>query len=129
MVRATNDAGSSPRKRWIDTAKECLKKRDLGVRQVRRMVHDRSVWQEFVRGVCMGRWPGDEPLTLTKCYICDILQTYEDSEERKSVCGQAQNLRAYRENFLFSCLLGLLTFYFHSFHGMMRVDPAVAGEG
>ena len=29
-------------KRWIDTVKECLKKRDLDVRQARRMVHDRS---------------------------------------------------------------------------------------
>ena len=28
-----------PRKRWIDTVKECLKKIDLDVRQARRMVH------------------------------------------------------------------------------------------
>ena len=31
-------------KRWIDTMKDCLKKRGLDVRQARRMVHDRSVW-------------------------------------------------------------------------------------
>ena len=30
-----------PRKRWIDTVKDCLKKRGLGVRHV---VHNRSVW-------------------------------------------------------------------------------------
>ena len=32
------------RKRWIDTMKDCLKKRGLDVRKARRMVHDRSVW-------------------------------------------------------------------------------------
>ena len=35
-------------KRWTDYMKECLKKRGLDVRQVRRMVHDRCVWQGFV---------------------------------------------------------------------------------
>ena len=33
-----------PRKRWIDTVKECLKKRGLDVRQARRMLHDRNAW-------------------------------------------------------------------------------------
>ena len=37
-------------KRRIDTVKECLKKRGLDVRQARRMVCDRSIWQGFVRG-------------------------------------------------------------------------------
>ena len=31
------------RKRWLDTVKDCLKKRDLDVRQARRMEHDRRV--------------------------------------------------------------------------------------
>ena len=31
-----------PRKRWIDTVKECLRKRGLDVRQARRMVQGRS---------------------------------------------------------------------------------------
>ena len=31
-------------KRWIDTVKDCLRKRGLDVRQARRMVYDRSVW-------------------------------------------------------------------------------------
>ena len=39
-----------PRKRWIDTVKDCLKKRSLDVRQARRMVHDKNVWRGFVRG-------------------------------------------------------------------------------
>ena len=30
------------RKRWLDTLKECLKKRGLDVRQAKRMVQDRS---------------------------------------------------------------------------------------
>ena len=38
-----------PRKRWIDTMKECLKKRWLDVRQARRMLQDRGEWREFVR--------------------------------------------------------------------------------
>ena len=32
-----------PRKRWIDTVKDYLKKRGLDVRQARRMVHDRGM--------------------------------------------------------------------------------------
>ena len=39
-----------PRKRWIDTIKDCLKKRGLDVRQAGRIAHDRSVWWVFVRG-------------------------------------------------------------------------------
>ena len=39
-----------PWRRWIDTVKECLKKRGLDVRQARKMVHDTTVWQGFVRG-------------------------------------------------------------------------------
>ena len=75
-----------PRKRWIDTVKDCLKKRDMVIRQAR------SVWRGFVMriyyyfgsisqqaalqalyhcgwdGECMERCPGDEPLTLTRCH-------------------------------------------------------------
>ena len=40
----------SPWKRWIDSVKECLGKRGLDVRQVRRMVQDRSEWWGFMRG-------------------------------------------------------------------------------
>ena len=50
-----------PRKRWIDTMKDCLKKRGFNVGQARRMVHDRSL-----EGECMGRCPGDKPLTLMR---------------------------------------------------------------
>ena len=34
-----------PRKRWIVTVKDRLKKRGLDVRQAKRMVHDRRVWR------------------------------------------------------------------------------------
>ena len=40
-----------PQKRWIDTVKECLKKRVLDVRQARRMA-------EVCKRKCMGRSPG-----------------------------------------------------------------------
>ena len=46
-----------PRKREIDTVKECLKKRCLDIRQARRMVHDRSVWRGFVMGNAWGILP------------------------------------------------------------------------
>ena len=39
-----------PHKRWINTVKNCLRKRGLDIRQARRMVHDRGKWRGFVRG-------------------------------------------------------------------------------
>ena len=51
---------------WIDTAKDCLKKDGLDVRQARRMVHDRSEYE----GEWVGRSPRNEPLTLTRCQSC-----------------------------------------------------------
>ena len=41
-----------PRKRWIDTVKECLRKRGFDVKQARRMFQDRS--EAFVgwKSVC-----------------------------------------------------------------------------
>ena len=41
---------SRPRKRGIDTVKDCLKKRGLDVRQAKRMVHDGCEWRGFLRG-------------------------------------------------------------------------------
>ena len=38
-----------PRKRWIDTMNECLRKRSLDVRLARRMFQDRSEWRGLVR--------------------------------------------------------------------------------
>ena len=38
-----------PQKRWINTLKDCLKKRGLDVRQAGKIVHDRSVWRGFLR--------------------------------------------------------------------------------
>ena len=39
------------RKRWIDTVKECSKKRGLAIKQARRMVQDKSEWRRFVKGI------------------------------------------------------------------------------
>ena len=50
-----------PRKRWIDTMKECLKKRSLDIRQARRMVLDWSEWWGFVRGNAWGVTKGMNP--------------------------------------------------------------------
>ena len=43
-------------KRWIliDTVKDCLRKRDLDVRQAERREQDRSEWWGFVRGNVWG---------------------------------------------------------------------------
>ena len=50
-----------PRKRWIDTVEDCLKKRGLDDRQARIMVHDRSVWRGFMRGNAWGVDRGMNP--------------------------------------------------------------------
>ena len=50
--------------KWIDNVKECLKKRELDVRQARRMAQDRS------EGEFIGHSPGYEPLTLLRCQSC-----------------------------------------------------------
>ena len=47
---AVNRSVGRLRKRWIDTVKDCLRKRSVDVKQARRMVHDRSEWQGFVKG-------------------------------------------------------------------------------
>ena len=38
-----------PRKKWIDSVNDCLKKRCLNVGQDRRIVCHRNEWREFVR--------------------------------------------------------------------------------
>ena len=48
---ASSRSMGRPRKRWIDTVKECLKKRGLDVRQATRMVQDRNELRGFVRGM------------------------------------------------------------------------------
>ena len=39
-----------PRKRWIGTVEECLRKKGLNVRQAKRMVQDRNEWRGLVKG-------------------------------------------------------------------------------
>ena len=48
---AGNRSVGRPHKRWIDTVEDCLKERGLDIRQARRMVHDRSAWRGFGRGM------------------------------------------------------------------------------
>ena len=48
---AGNCSVGRPRKRWIDTMKEYLRKRDLDIRQARRRVQDKSEWQGNACGV------------------------------------------------------------------------------
>ena len=43
-----------PRKRWIETVKDCSKEKGLDIRQARRIMPDRSVWWGFVRGNACG---------------------------------------------------------------------------
>ena len=43
-----------PQKKWIDTMKDCLRKRGLDVRLTRRMVQDMSEWRGIVRGNAWG---------------------------------------------------------------------------
>ena len=51
---------SRPRKRWIDTVKECFRKKGLEVRQAIRM-HDRSEWLGFLRRNAWGVVRGINP--------------------------------------------------------------------
>ena len=46
---AGNHSVGKPRKRWIYTIEDCLKKGGLDVKQARRRVLDKSEWLEFVR--------------------------------------------------------------------------------
>ena len=41
-------------KRWIDTLKNYLRKRGLGIRQGRRMVKNKSEWHGFMKGDALG---------------------------------------------------------------------------
>ena len=72
--------------RWIDIMKECLKKRGLDIRQARKMVQDRSEWQEFVKGNACGVARKVNPLTLTRCHSCWLPQLYEALEGWKFFC-------------------------------------------
>ena len=72
----------------------------------------------------MGRSPGDEPLTLTKCHICEFPQLYEAFEEWKSVYGRAYNLKVIKGKFFSVFLLFLkLCFSFTVAHFMARCVP------
>ena len=52
-----------PRKRWMETVKEFLRKRGLDVRQARGMVQNRSEWRGFVKANALGITRGRNPKT------------------------------------------------------------------
>ena len=87
-----------PRKRWIDTVKECLKKRGLDIRQAKRRAG-------VCKGECLGRSPGDEPQTLARYHSCGLLQLCEAFVGWKSVLWPSLQLKGYKgEIFCFSSL-------------------------
>ena len=71
---ASSRSVGRPRKRWINSVKDFLKKKGLDVMEARRMVHDKRVWRGFMRVECMGRCSDNEPLTLTRCYSLELPQ-------------------------------------------------------
>ena len=76
-----------PQERWINTVKECLKKRGWDVKEPRRIVCDRSVWQGFVRGNAWGiAW------WMMMVDLDETSQLYEVLEGWRAICGQAHNL-------------------------------------
>ena len=81
-------------------------------------------------GECLEHSPGDESLTLMRCHSCGLSRLYEALEGWKSLCGQDYNLNVINGKFfLFFIFVTFLPFYYPSFNGMMRTDPAVAGRG
>ena len=81
-----------PLKRWINSVNDWLKKKKgLYVRQVKRMLSDRSEYWPFVRGNAWGVALGNEPLTLARCHSCGLPHLYEALEGWTSVCGRAYN--------------------------------------
>ena len=52
-----------PHKRWIDSARECLRGRVLNEMQAEQVVYDRAKWRGYVRGHSWGPVPRDEPQT------------------------------------------------------------------
>ena len=73
----------------------------------------------------MGCSPEDETLTLMRWH-----SYMKPLRGGSPACDCADNLKGIKGLIYFSlsCLLALLI-YFRIFHGMMRVDPAVAGSG
>ena len=69
--------------------------------QASKMEQDRSEWRGFVRGECMERTPGDEPLTFMRCHSCGLPQLCEALEEWKSVRGRAYNVKGIKGKMLF----------------------------
>ena len=66
----------------------------------------------------MERSPADEPLTLTRCYSCGLLQLYEALEGWKFICGSAYNLKSIKGKIYVILLFLKLCFFFTVTHFM-----------
>ena len=81
-------------------------------------------------GVCekerMGRCLVDESLTLTRCH--SFMKPWK-GRNPSVVKPTTYGHKGENFFFFFHNLLLLFIFYFRSFHGTMRADPAVAGTG
>ena len=69
----------------------------------------------------MGRCPGGEPSTLTRCH------SYMNSLKGGSLSVAKPTTLGHKRDIFFFIFLALLI-YFRSFHGMMHANPAVVGE-
>src|SRR5678816_1405496 len=59
-----NRPAGRPKKKWIESVKECLDERNVSLAEARIKEHNRSEWLGFVRGYgCGPPGPGDEPYT------------------------------------------------------------------
>src|SRR5678816_785926 len=57
-----NQPAGRPKKKWIESVKECLEERNGSLGEARRKVHIRCEWLGFVRGYgCNPPGPRDEP--------------------------------------------------------------------
>src|SRR5678815_4580476 len=47
---AENRPDGKPKKKWIESVKECLEERNVSLAEARSKVHNRSEWRGFVKG-------------------------------------------------------------------------------
>ena len=78
-------------------------------------------------GECLGRSPGDESLTMTRCHSCGLPQLYETLERWKSLWPNLQLKGGKIKKKIFLFFLVLLPFCCLSFHGVMNTSPMEVG--
>src|SRR5678816_32877 len=65
---AGNRPAWRPKKKWIESVKECLEERNVSLAEAIRKVHNRSEWRGFVRGVVVTHLGQGMNPTLTRCH-------------------------------------------------------------